>query len=241
MTPGNGGRSTHPKTARRRWRGNALRRTSQSNRDWDRGNPRGGQSTPMPTHKSLRLPIKKHNRLEPDMNIKHTQQEASRVSGALAGGMGAGPHEQPQLFAVPQTSRTSDDYWTPAWVFTAMAIDFDIDVASPPGGSPWVPAKTYYTQETNGLASPWTGRVWMNPPYSNASPWVRKFIQHKNGICLVPFARSRWVNELWETADAIVMNDSTFKFHQGSIFIQTMFAAFGNDCVEAIKRLGHLR
>lgn len=175
------------------------------------------------------------------MTINDNESIASRASGAVAGGVGAGPHEQPQLFAIPQTSRTSDDYWTPSWVFAVMQIEFDLDVASPPGGSPWVPAKRYYTQEDDGLASPWEGRVWMNPPYSNTTPWVQKFIAHRHGICLVPFAKSRWANTLWETADAIVMNESTFKFHQGSIFIQTMYAAFGEDCVEAIKRLGHAR
>lgn len=81
----------------------------------------------------------------------------------------------------------------------------------------------------------------MNPPYSKTNPWARKFIEHKNGICLVPTAKARWFNELWNDADCLVLNDSRFKFHQGGIFIQTIFAAYGEECVEAIKRLGRGR
>ena len=176
------------------------------------------------------------------MKQKHITIDTNGATApAVAGGLGAGPHEQPQLFATPQTSNTSDDYWTPAWVFAAMQIEFDLDVASPPGGSPWVPAKRYYTQQDDGLASPWKGRVWMNPPYSNSLPWVQKFIAHRNGVCLVQFAKAKYTELLWEIADAIVINKPRFKFEQGPIYMPTMYAAFGSDCVEAIKRLGHAR
>lgn len=35
-------------------------------------------------------------------------------------------------------------------------------------------AKRYYTRDDDGLAQPWTGRVWCNPPYSDCGAWVRK-------------------------------------------------------------------
>jgi phage N-6-adenine-methyltransferase len=146
--------------------------------------------------------------------------------------------EQPALFPMPQEGRTSDDYWTPKWVFDALNVEFDLDVACPPDGPPYTPAKTWYTQETDGLASPWYGNVWMNPPYSNTSPWARKFINHRQGICLVPFAKSKWANELWNDADAVLMMPSTFKFDQGSIFIQTMLAAYGKTNVLALTNAG---
>jgi len=142
---------------------------------------------------------------------------------------------------MPQTARTSDDYWTPKWVFDALGITFDLDVACPPKGPAHTPCRAYYTQETNGLASPWHGNVWMNPPYSKTSPWARKFMQHRNGICLVPFAKSAWANELWEDADAIVMMPSTMKFEQGSIFIQTMLAAYGYNNAQALANIGRVR
>src|SRR5690606_35780948 len=52
----------------------------------------------------------------------------------------------------------SDDYYTPAWLFDALGLTFDLDVASPPGGVEWVPAARFYTVEDDGLSQPWTGR-----------------------------------------------------------------------------------
>lgn len=58
-----------------------------------------------------------------------------------------------------------------------------------------VPARTHYTERTNGLIPPWTGKVYMNPPYGRViAAWVRKFVHSYNyssismteGIALVP-------------------------------------------------------
>lgn len=149
---------------------------------------------------------------------------------------------QPRLFAVQQEQLTSDDYYTPAWVFERMGIEFDLDVCAPPGGIPWIPAKRYFTQADDGLLQPWEGRVWMNPPYSRTSPWARRFIEHRNGVCLVPHAKSAWHVELMQACDAMCAPDrGYFDFQGGAIFMPVWFAAFGDECVEAISRLGVVR
>ena len=152
---------------------------------------------------------------------------------------------EPRLFAVQQEQLTSDDYYTPAWVFERMGIEFDLDVCAPPGGIPWIPAKRYYTQEDDGLVQPWEGRVWMNPPYSGTSPWARRFVEHANGVCLVPHSRSAWWGELWASAPAIA-DAGMFRFYKPggtyeNVFMPVVFAAFGDECVEAIGRLGVVR
>lgn len=147
----------------------------------------------------------------------------------------------PTLFGMEQHERTSDDYYTPEWVFQRMGIRFDLDVASPPGGIPWVPADRYFTMADDGLSQPWVGRVWMNPPYSQATPWVRRFIEHGNGVCLVPFAKSAWAWELWERAEATVMPPLQEFANGGSIRFPVWVAAFGAECVEAIGHLGRVR
>jgi len=150
--------------------------------------------------------------------------------------------EQQPLFGVPQTAKTSNDYYTPKWVFDRMGIEFDLDVAAPPGGVSWIPAKRFYTMEDDGLAQTWAGRVWMNPPYSHNTPWARKFIDHANGVCLMPFAKSQWFIDMWSEADGIVVcRDGFFDFVGGSIFMAVFFAAFGDECVEAIARIGTVR
>ena len=145
-----------------------------------------------------------------------------------------------QLFPVEQSERTSDDYLTPRWVFDTLGLEFDLDVAAPPWDT-HVPATRKYTMADDGLTAPWEGRVWMNPPYSNSSPWVRRFITHADGIALLPMAKSAWMIELWNSPAATSVPPKWFDFVGGSIFMPVIFAAFGPECVEAIGRLGRVR
>lgn len=157
----------------------------------------------------------------------------------------------PRLFASPQVDLTSDDYYTPAWLFDRLAIEFDLDVCSPPGGVPWVPARRFLTQADDGLGSPWAGRVWMNPPYSDSAPWVERFIDHGHGIALVQHCRSRWHSRLWELADALAdpnprtPSGSMFQFWRDgkltNVYMPVVLAAFGDECVEAVRRVGPTR
>ena len=150
---------------------------------------------------------------------------------------------QPVLFGVPQTHTTSDDYYTPAWVFEKMGLTFDLDVCAPPGGIPWIPAARFFTMEDNGLQQDWTGRVWMNPPYSNATAWVTKFIEHSHGVALLPHAKSLWHSAIWDAADALAQPPKRVIFvgGDGDVSLPTFFAAFGAECVDAISRLGRVR
>jgi hypothetical protein len=141
---------------------------------------------------------------------------------------------------------TSDDYYTPAWLFERMGITFDLDVCAPPGGVPWIPAAQFFTMADDGLAQEWSGRVWMNPPYSNATPWVDRFVNHAHGVCLVQVSKGRYSDHLWGTADAVVLvRDIRFVTGvsglRSDIYMPLWVAAFGDECVEAIARLGVVR
>ncbi len=150
---------------------------------------------------------------------------------------------QAQLFETPQEARTSDDYWTPKFIFDAIGLTFDLDVACPPEGPTHTPCHAYYTQADNGLTSPWHGTVWMNPPFSQSTPWVTKFIDHGNGIALVPFAKSKWFERLWNEADALVLPPINLKFVQGGIFMAVVLASMGTTATNALtnSKFGKVR
>jgi phage N-6-adenine-methyltransferase len=69
-----------------------------------------------------------------------------------------------------QTPRTLLD----AILAAADREDFDLDPCSPRADGP-VPAATHWTEADDGLSRPWTGLVFVNPPYSRALPrWAAK-------------------------------------------------------------------
>jgi hypothetical protein len=111
-----------------------------------------------------------------------------------------------QLFAFEPTevALTSDDCYTPTWVFDAMGLRFDLDVAAPPGGAPNVPADHFYTAADDGLALPWTGLTWCNPPFSRYTPWAHKWTAHPTGVLMGTYApESAWFPYVLAAADAV--------------------------------------
>jgi hypothetical protein len=143
---------------------------------------------------------------------------------------------------------TSDDYYTPPFVFESLGLEFDMDVCAPAGGVPWLPAKRSLSIIEDGLVTPWEGRVWCNPPYSYPNPWINKFIDHGNGICLVQSSKALWWIRLWNEAGAIVALPPNIKFVTGKgqskgIFMPVVLAAMGSENIEALRAsgLGRLR
>ena len=146
-----------------------------------------------------------------------------------------------QLFPAPQTAKTSDDYYTPAWIFEALALTFDLDVASPPHAT-HVPCDRYFTVQDDGLAQEWQGRVWMNPPFSKPTPWIEKWLHHGNGLALTPMSKSKWFASLWNDINvACVALPPTLKFVGGAISFPTMLWAIGHDNIRALNNLGAVR
>lgn len=137
---------------------------------------------------------------------------------------------------------TSDDYYTPAWVFEALGLQFDLDVASPPVAPEWIPAARRYTIDDDGLTAPWDGLVWMNPPYSNPGPWVARFLDHGNGVALLPFSNAAWWRNLWATDVAIAVHQpASVTFVGGGIPLPTLFLACGPAAEAALPSVGHVR
>jgi hypothetical protein len=66
-----------------------------------------------------------------------------------------------------------------------------------------VPAAVKYTRLEDGLAQPWAGFVWCNPPFSQATAWADRFREHGDGLWLGPVANSRWWIDLASAADLL--------------------------------------
>lgn len=100
----------------------------------------------------------------------------------------------------------SDEWFTPAYVFEALGVRFDCDVASPRGMTTYVPADRFI--ERNSLSTDWTGFVWMNPPFGGRNglePWLDRFFDHGNGIALTPDRTSTpWFRKAWARADMVL-------------------------------------
>lgn len=152
---------------------------------------------------------------------------------------------QQSLFGAPQVAQTNDDWYTPQWIFDTLGLQFDIDVAAPPGGIPWIPAHRHFTKEDDGLNQPWHGKVWMNPPFSKMTPWALRFLEHRDGVALLPMARSRWFAKLWDSDAVIAALPDDLKFMKEgkpmSMSFPALLVAFTDECVEAVSRIGKVR
>lgn len=105
-------------------------------------------------------------------------------------------------------SSATPEWYTPPQIVAAV-VDFydaiDLDPCAEGGEPKTVPALRHYTLADDGLALPWFGRVYLNPPYGDAiPPWIAKLDACyraggiEAGIALVP-ARTdtAWFDPLW--------------------------------------------
>jgi len=114
---------------------------------------------------------------------------------------------------------------------------------------PWDTATTHITVEDDGLHSPWAGRVWLNPPYSEVEAWMERMVDHGCGIALV-FARTEtrwWQASVWPVADAILFLAGRLTFFHGDGSSSkaghnsggpSALIAYGPDDADALERCG---
>jgi DNA N-6-adenine-methyltransferase (Dam) len=137
----------------------------------------------------------------------------------------------------------SVEWYTPPAVFRALGLSFDLDPAAPTGGVPWVPADRCFSRAENGLAQPWAGRVWLNPPYGReVKLWLDRLAQHGDGLALV-FARTdtRWYQGVSRQATAVCFVAGRLAFVRpdgsttGSAGAPSVLLAFGLPCALALS------
>lgn len=155
----------------------------------------------------------------------------------------------------------TDEWYTPPDLLQAIGLVFDLDPCSP-GASHWVPARRVFTRADDGLAQPWQGLVFMNPPFGGRHghvPWLIKFLDHGDGIAIVrSYTSSDWWHRHMHRAQALLWPAGKTKFipspqHQAKLAVRAARTArvwrnapghgvvligMGDVAIEALARSG---
>lgn len=147
-------------------------------------------------------------------------------------------------------ANTTDVWLTPPFVIEALggADSFDLDPATP-AVQPWATARARYTEADDGLAQPWFGRVWLNPPYSRPlySRFMERMAAHDRGVALI-FARTEtrdFFGCVWERAAGLLFLKGRLDFLQvdgsrgwGNAGAPSVLCAYGADDAERLAFSG---
>lgn len=122
--------------------------------------------------------------------------------------------------AKAKTPNGSDEWYTPKYIFDALGVEFDVDVACPKDLTHvTTPAKNFISE--NALEVDWVGFVWCNPPFkgksreakTNKSLWLKKFFDHGDGLLLLPDSTSaEWWHKAASRCDALLFTKSRVGF-----------------------------
>lgn len=119
-----------------------------------------------------------------------------------------------------KTNHGSDEWYTPKYIFDALGVVFDVDVACPKDLTYInTPAKEFISE--NSLEVKWEGLVWCNPPFKgkskeakdNKNLWLNKFFNHGNGLLLLPDSTSAdWWHRAAAKCDALLFTKTRVGF-----------------------------
>lgn len=122
-------------------------------------------------------------------------------------GTGIGGHQRPH-------EGETNVWLTPPEILAALG-PFDLDPCACTD-RPWDTAAAHYTAADDGLALPWHGRVWMNPPYGpHVGAWLERLAGHGRGTALI-FARTEtdaWHQHVWQRASGVLFLRGRLHFH----------------------------
>lgn len=122
------------------------------------------------------------------------------------------------------TSQKRHEWYTPA-EYVAAARDvmggIDLDPASCEVAQATVQAGRFFSKEQDGLAQPWHGRVWLNPPFEAAviAPFVAKLLADyqagavEQAVILTDAATdTRWFHDLANTSRIVCFTKGRITF-----------------------------
>lgn len=136
----------------------------------------------------------------------------------------------------------TDEWVSPPHIIKALGA-FDLDPCAPVQ-RPWPTAQVHYDSSHNGLEQVWSGKVWLNPPYSQVGKWVQRLAEHGDGVALI-FARTetRWFQRwVFDEASSLLFIAKRLYFHhingdraRGPSGAPSVLAAYGLYCSYTLK------
>ncbi len=78
------------------------------------------------------------------------------------------------------------------------------------------------TYDRGGLRKPWEGRVWLNPPWSDPTPWIERLVrhcsplhtEHEGILCVRNDPSTDWWALVWEHAAVLALPAERVRYHQ---------------------------
>ena len=114
-------------------------------------------------------------RMEPEQQKEFAKAVSSGQVESVKEFKATPPQPKGNFFTGLEKSSKTDEHYTPQKITDFLykfCPEFDLDPCSDSNKN--IKAKRHYTQEDNGLAKSWNGRVFVNPPFSDVSDWVKK-------------------------------------------------------------------
>ena len=120
-----------------------------------------------------------------------------------------------------QITESGNNEWYTPYIYAKSAEEvmglIELDPASCVDAQRIINAKKYYTKEDDGLKYHWSGKVWLNPPYSRGlmNKFINKLIYDdvREYIVLVNASTdTEWAHKLFKNSDMVCFTKGRIGF-----------------------------
>ncbi len=142
---------------------------------------------------------------------------------------------------LPLASRDDNDTTLTALSLVERLGTFDLDPCGFPGHHT---ARRLICLPDDGLQREWSGRVWLNPPYSDPAPWLDALLRHGNGIAFVLASTdTKWFHDYCAKASGLLFlrgRPSFLRsdFSEVGLMRASVLVAFGEENARALSASG---